>query len=66
MRRGQRKIWRAVAEAAQAIAESTNYAEEYMAGVEFSNAMDELASTTTNAKRSSPVSGSNTGLEGKP
>lgn len=42
MKRGQRKLWREVAASAQKVAESKNYAEEYMYGIEFGRAMDAL------------------------
>lgn len=45
VKRGQRKLWRAVADAAMKVALSSNHAEEYMAGIEFSRAMDALLAT---------------------
>lgn len=42
MKRGLRPIWRDVATAAQKVADSRNYAEEYMYGIEFRRALDSL------------------------
>ncbi len=42
MKRGVRPIWREVAEAAQKVAESKNYAEEYVYSAEFKRALARL------------------------
>lgn len=43
MKRGVRPIWRELAEAAQKVAESKNYAEEYVYQREFENALERLS-----------------------
>lgn len=42
MKRGVRPIWREVAEAAKKVAESKNYAEEYIYSIEFKSALARL------------------------
>lgn len=42
MKRGIRPIWRELAEAAQKVADSKNYAEEFMYAGEFFRAMERL------------------------
>lgn len=42
MRRGSRKLWRDLAAAATKVAESKNYAEEYLGGVEVVNALEAI------------------------
>lgn len=46
MKRGQRKLWREVAESAALVASSENYAQEYMFGIRFTRAMDALTAST--------------------
>jgi len=42
MRRGERKMWRDLAEIADKVASSSNYAEEYMARREFTNKLNDI------------------------
>jgi hypothetical protein len=42
MKRGIRPIWRELAEAAQKVADSKNYAEEYIYAAEFFRALERL------------------------
>ena len=42
MRRGERKMWRDLAEIADKVASSSNYAEEYMSRIEFTNKLNDI------------------------
>lgn len=43
MRRGERRLWRELRDAAAKVAASSNHAEEYMARVEFNRIVERLA-----------------------
>lgn len=57
MRRGQRKLWREVAEAATLVATSENYAQEYVYGALFRDALNALAATRAPEEPKAPKEG---------